>query len=154
MIRGWLINWAMSRAPDVIIGGAEDPYMLRRYLIPKNRFFNMYVHKFLRSDGDRALHDHPWWNASWLLVGEYTEHRINAGGVHVKTIRSFGDWVFRPTGKIAHRIELHDGPCWTLFITGPRYREWGFHCPKAGWIHWIKFCDAKDPGAVGPGCGE
>ncbi len=42
------------RKPDFIIGGPENPYLLRWYLIPQNRFFNVYLHKILRSDDDRA----------------------------------------------------------------------------------------------------
>jgi hypothetical protein len=73
---------ADSRKPDFIIGGADEPYMLRWWVIPRNRFFNIYLHHFLRSDEDRALHDHPWLNCSWLLDGRYTEHTIAAGGVN------------------------------------------------------------------------
>jgi hypothetical protein len=42
-------------------------------------------------------------------------------------------------------------PCWTVFITGPIVREWGFHCPK-GWVHWREFTDARDSGSIGKGC--
>lgn len=153
---GWrLKHWLYyrcyaDRAPDQVIGGEEDPYMLRWHVIPRNPLFNIYLHRFLRSDDDRALHDHPWLNLSYLLEGEYTEHTIEAGGVHVKTIRKAGDWKFR-TASSAHRIELHAGPCWTLFITGPRLRRWGFHCPN-GWRHWKEFTKPNAPGEVGKGC--
>lgn len=43
---------------DFTIGGHERPYLLRWFIIPRNRFFNIYLHKFLRSDDDRALLDH------------------------------------------------------------------------------------------------
>lgn len=133
------------REPDQIIGGKERPYMLRWWVIPRNRFFNIYLHHFLRSDDDRALHDHPWWNLSVLLRGQYLEHtrdRIR--------LRRAGYIVLR-RATCAHRIELIDGPVWTLFLTGPKIRSWGFHCPQ-GWRHWRKFTAADDPGAVGPGC--
>lgn len=143
---------AGQRAPDVVIGG-NNPYLLRWHLIPKNRFFNVMLHKFLRSDDDRALHCHPWMNISFLLAGEYTEHTIEAGGVHKHRIYRAGQWRFRWSGKLAHRIDLHDGSCWTLFITGPKYREWGFHCPK-GWRHWEKFVAPDDSGAIGKGCND
>lgn len=149
-----LINWALKRTPDVIIGGHDRPYMYRWYLVPRNRFLNIYVHHFLRSDDDRALHDHPWMNISILLEGRYAEHRVLQGGIHKRFIRTAGEWCFRLSGKIAHRIELIDGACWTLFITGPRYREWGFHCPHVGWVHWKKFTNAKDPGDIGMGCDQ
>jgi hypothetical protein len=144
---------ADRRPPDFIIGGADRPYLRRWWLIPRNPVFNVYLHHFLRSDDDRALHDHPWWNLSLLLEGAYVEHTIAAGGVHKETWREAGQAKFR-LGRDAHRIELTDGPCWTLFITGPRFRSWGFHCPRAGWTHWRDFTAADDPGSVGPGCGE
>ena len=142
-----------SRAPDVVIGGADNPYMHRWWLIPRNRFFNIYLHHFMRSDDDRALHDHPWWNLSVLLTGRYCEHTIDAGGINIRTFRNAGDFKFRGAGA-AHRIELYDGFCWTLFVTGPRLREWGFHCPK-GWVHWRDFTNPGDGGrTIGRGCGE
>jgi hypothetical protein len=141
------------RAPDVIIGGAEQPYMLRWWVLPRNRWFNIYLHRFLRSDDDRALHDHPWWNVSALISGAYTEHTIAAGGINRLTRRVAGELKFRLAGA-AHRIELSDGPCWTLFVTGPRLRAWGFHCPR-GWVHWRDFTNPLDGGkTVGRGCGE
>jgi len=139
------------RFPDQIIGGDETPYMLRWWIIPRNPFLNIYLHRFLRSDDDRATHDHPWANCSILLQGSYTEHQIAAGGVHTRTIYNAGDFKIRWSGKIAHRIELHDGPCWTLFITGPRYRQWGFNCPN-GWRHWREFTAPHDSGQIGRGC--
>jgi len=152
MIRDKIIDWACDRDPNFVIGGSERPYLLRWWLLPRNNFFNVYVHLFLRSDDDRALHDHPWANFSLILKGQYTEHRIRAGGVHEKVLRRAGDWALRLSGRIAHRVELTDGPCWTLFCTGPRYRDWGFHCPDQGWIHWKRFTAENDAGAVGKGC--
>lgn len=147
-----IIRSAENRPPDFIIGGADNPYLLRWWMIPRNKLFNVYLHLFLRSDDDRALHDHPWANASIILRGQYVEHRIEAGGIHAHIPRWAGDWHIRPSGKIAHRVELTDGPCWSLFITGPVYREWGFHCPERGWVHWKDFTDARDVGAIGKGC--
>ncbi|MDZ7823006.1 MAG: hypothetical protein U5K75_02470 [Ahrensia sp.] len=59
--------------PDLIIGGAEDPYMRRWFIIPRNRWFNIYLHEIVRSDDDRALHDHPWWSLSLVLDGQMLE---------------------------------------------------------------------------------
>lgn len=151
----WLIARITRRAPDFIIGKPGSPYLRRWWVIPRNRFFNVYLHEFLRSDDDRALHDHPWVNCSILLRGTYWEHLDGRlpGMVGRVVKRTEGDIVLRRSGKIAHRIELLDGPVWTIFITGPRYREWGFRCPT-GWVHWQKFTAPRDSGDVGEGCGE
>ena len=164
-IRNVLLRWARARQPDFVIGGHEQPYLRRHWLIPRNRFFNIYVHEFLRSDDDRALHDHPWlFNASWLIEGEYLEHTPIRAGAAVGTIvalRRAGDFKFR-WGSAPHRVELisdsfhevaHSIPCWTVFITGPVVRMWGFHCPK-GWVPWKEFVDSRDKGSVGKGCDD
>ena len=146
-----LATAVMRRPPDFIIGGHADPYMLRWWVIPRNRVFNVYLHEFRRSDDDRALHDHPWWNCSVLIEGRYIEHTIRNGGIEYLVVRRPGSIVFR-RARAAHRIALLDGEaCRSLFITGPRIREWGFHC-RRGWVHWKKFTAPNDSGAVGPGC--
>ncbi len=152
-LRNRMVRIEAGRGPDQIIGTAEDPYLLRWFIIPRNRWFNIYYHVFCRSDDDRALHDHPWWNISLLLDGSYTEHTIAAGGVNRRTIRHQGALVLRGA-KAAHRIELHAGPCRTLFITGPKIRDWGFHCPQ-GWRHWRIFTsNSGNVSSIGRGCGE
>lgn len=142
----------MKRPPDFIIGPKHTPYLKRWWLIPRNRWFNIYLHEIRRDDDDRALHDHPWINCSILLKGAYRE--ITPTGTY---FRRRGSIVFR-RARSAHRLELpiiNGGItyCWTLFITGPRVREWGFHCPK-GWVPWYDFVDERDAGQTGRGCGE
>ena len=152
---------AHSRAPNVIIGPSQAPgqpdYLRRWFIIPRNRWFNIYLHRFGRSDDDRALHDHPWlFNCSIVLRGmlaEVTECRgRHACWGQTRRGLSAGDWRFR-WGRAAHRLELRSAHAWTLFITGPRIREWGFYCPKNRWVHWRDFTDPTDPGKTGPGCG-
>ena len=172
--RDRLIDRATLRAPDFVIGGASNPYLRRWWLTPWRRWTdlakdhptrwvravgrigellpNVYLHQFLRSDDDRALHCHPWANVSILLRGTYVEHTIAAGGIENREWLIVGDYRIRWSGRLAHRIELVGTECWTLFITGPRYREWGFHCQKQGWVHWKKFTESNDPGSIGRGC--
>lgn len=142
----------LSGKPHFRIGG-EDAYMLRWYLIPRNPWFNLYLHKFLRDDDDRALHDHPFNFISIMLKGSYIETTQG------KTIqRSAPSIAYRPATHI-HRVALlkrSDGtsiPCWTLVFTGKRVRLWGFHCPK-GFVPWYTFVDSRDKGSIGRGCGE
>ena len=136
------------RAPDFIIGSRDNPYLHRWYVIPRNMRFNIYLHHFLRSDDDRALHDHPWWNISFLLSGRYIE--VTPKG---RFLRKRFAVVFR-RATASHRVELIDGPLWTLFITGPKVREWDFWCPR-GWRHWRDFV-SNTPGGneIGRGCND
>lgn len=127
---------------------------------------NLYLHCFLRDDDDRALHDHPSWAVSWILQRGYIEHTIAKGGIHHRQELVPG-YIRIMTTRHTHRIELHKAvvryptreeqhpiPCWTLFLFGPTVREWGFHCPEKGWVHWRHFTAAGKPGEIGPGCGE
>jgi hypothetical protein len=138
------------RKPDFVIGTPDSDYLRRWYIIPRNVIFNIYLHQILRSDDDRALHDHPWWNVSIILSGSYVEHTICAGGVNHRREYTAGSIKLR-SARYAHRIELIEWPAWSLFITGPRMREWGFHCPR-GWRHWKEFTSTHNTGQIGKGC--
>lgn len=143
--------WAaqiMSRECDFPIGGRENPYLERWWIIPRNEQQNVYLHRILRDDDDRALHDHPWENISYVIAGTYRE--ITPDGTF---IRQPGDIVRRQATDM-HRLELIDGePCVSLFFTGPKVRDWGFDCPK-GWVHWQDFTAGDNGELVGNGCGE
>lgn len=148
----WLVyHVAWQRPPNFIIGSPEGPYLRRWHLIPRNPLCNVYLHQFLRSDDDRALHDHPWPSVSVLLHGDYWELSAHEDWGIKHDYFVAGDVKIRWTGKYAHRLEV-DKPCWTLFITGPRYRLWGFHCPQ-GWVPWQEFTKPGKPGEIGRGCG-
>lgn len=147
-----LCRLRMRMAPSKTIG---QNYLRRWHIIPRNPLFNVYLHEFSGSDDDRALHDHPWWSCSLILDGWYIEHvplyKNNPAGTNVPKFRDTGAITFR-NATAAHRIQILQRPAITLFITGPRRREWGFWC-KNGWRHWRKFTDPKDPGQIGRGCG-
>jgi quercetin dioxygenase-like cupin family protein len=149
---GNITNLRPERAPDFLIGqeidGVFRTYMERWYMIPRNPEFNIYYHRIVHGDDDRALHDHPWASVSVMCAGAIREH-TNHG---VKEF-SAGDVVFREP-NYTHRLELIDNvPCETMFITGPKVREWGFHCPK-GFVMWKDFVQSDQPGMPGRGCGE
>jgi hypothetical protein len=129
------------RKPDLIINGG---YLSRWFVIPRNLYFNIYWHKFSHSDDDRALHDHPWYSVSFLIKGEMIEHNLK-GRRHIPWLLP----VVR-SAKFAHRLELTKGPAWTLFITGPKLRSWGFLCPN-GWRPWREFTNEQG-NDTGPGC--
>ena len=179
-----LARVAAARDPDFIVGADSDggPYLLRWYLTPWRSWYahvpeaertrwqrmavfvsrwlpNPYLHKFLRDDDDRALHDHPSCAVSLILHGSYIEHTIAAGGIHQRRVHRAGTLRYLPT-RHAHRIELprrgpatdRGYPCWTLFLFGPSVRQWGFHCAQRGWVHWRDFTAEGKPGETGPGC--
>lgn len=134
---------------------SAEPYLERFYLFLKDRKnfpFNIFLHKFLRSDPD-DLHDHPWPYFTLILKGGYWEWiplfvEGEIGGVKVKTIAG-EQKVWRGRGHFRickansyHRIELEPGITpWTMFMPGPQQREWGFLTHKnwiSGTFKWIK----------------
>jgi hypothetical protein len=156
-----LIAISERRSPDFVIGGEERPYLRRWFLIPKNRFFNIYLHHICRSDDDRALHNHPWINLSILLRGAYLE--VTPKGT---IMRLRGDFILRGT-QARHRLQLLSPlsvppflktyplafETWTLFITGPWMRPWGFDCPQ-GFVPWQDFTAPGAEGEIGKGCDQ
>lgn len=190
-----------DHAPDFVIGTWDDPYLYRWYIVPPHGMWplgwlrkafpksklaraiaerfavNVYLHRFMRSDDDRALHDHPWANISLLLEGSYMEHvfqekpkgvtnghEYNVPETWIK-MHTAGGWggLSMRSAETAHRIELFkdkqgkEQPVWSLFITGRKERSWGFWCPKS-WRHWENFVAegkdiyAKGQSSVGAGC--
>lgn len=141
MLRECVIN----REPDFVIGDKSNPYMLRWHLQKSKTDSSVYLHCILRDDDDRALHDHRGHTASIVLSGVLREVLKNDS-----RLLEPGSITYREA-EVGHRLEVVEGPVWTLFITGPTLREWGFHCPN-GWRHWQEFCAPHDQGLMGRGC--
>ena len=74
-----LAYWCKLRGKYVVILDREskEPYLERYYLHPRWMtlgLFRVVIHKFWKSDDDRAVHSHPWlfWGTK-LLEGNYEE---------------------------------------------------------------------------------
>lgn len=111
----------------------NEPYLERYYLFLKDRQkfpFNLFLHKFLKGDPD-DVHDHPWPYVTLILRGGYWEWVpvFNTLGEKINEIRTWrapGHWRFC-SARSYHRIELEPGvTAWTLFVPGPKQRDWGF----------------------------
>lgn len=124
-LRGALERWMVGRAPSLRVRG----YLMRWMLFPRNRWCNVYLHRFRDSD-DPVPHDHEYGNVSIILAGRYLEHWHDGQS----SMRRPGSIVVRG-GRVLHWLEVVDGPVWTLFLHGPRFRVWGFMHPQRGWIH-------------------
>lgn len=136
-----------------VIGDKKDPYLIR-WIIIQTPWFSLYIHKLVRSDYERALHDHPWHFVS-LVLRPYSEEIATPRTTSLlldwhKEKHHIGSLLFRRADH-RHRviIENLDKPGWTIVLTGPRVRKWGFW-PKVlqdydtwqeafKWCHWKKF---------------
>ena len=120
--------------PHVDIGPG---YLHRWHLIPRNKWCNVYLHRFLKPDPGHDLHDHPWSSVSIVLWGGYREVVRVGAGHQLHTARA-GCIIYRSARTLHRIVELAPRGCWTLFVTGPRKRQWGFET-RGGWVHHAKY---------------
>lgn len=133
------------REPDFVIR-REGWNLIRRWYLKrrKEKGLNVYLHHMLQGDPDRDLHDHHSWNISIVLSGMYYEH-LEKGVIKV---RRAGSIIFR-RADLLHRITLpvdNTGfpiPCWTIFVLGPWFRNWGFKT-EHGWIEHEKYLPVEE----------
>ena len=86
-----------------------------------------YLHKIHLSDNADSLHNHPWrWAFSVILWRGYYEERLTSD-LQVKRRRVWPFTINFLRGTDYHRLDLVQGrPAWTLFVVGPRVKNWGF----------------------------
>lgn len=127
MIKPWYLRYASKHLPDKVVHVGSVVYLRRWHLIPKNRFFNIYLHNFL-GDDKRVMHDHPWASLSYMLRGFFLETYQKGGATSPRRNRivSAGSWKYRDS-KFLHYLQPSKmNPPWTIFITGPKTKRWGF----------------------------
>jgi hypothetical protein len=126
----WCVALAQRlRSEDIRPHG--QPYLTRYFLAGWNPYTKqrgpaVFLHHFVASDPNDAVHSHPWaWSSSLVLVGGYREYRCTG---ERRTVREYrpGD-VNVLAASDQHRIELLDRDCWTLFLVGDYAQPWGFY---------------------------
>lgn len=128
-LRHRFLMWLTRGMPVrfITIGGND---YLERYFVGRLFGRTCYLHRFVSSDSERWLHDHPWRAVALVLTGYYKEQRkryvcsqrgvltdcktVKAGRLNFIGLRTF------------HRILTAEVNTWTLFIHGPRVKSWGF----------------------------
>jgi hypothetical protein len=140
-----------KRTPYIHITGPDGSVYMERYWLfnpyPANSSGNrpwwkfpisIRLHRIMREDDDRDLHDHPWNARTVILHGWYREVRLKQHQhetyekvypvelVPVTYRRLPGDTARLRFGEYHRILQVSPGGVWTLFITG-RYRgTWGF----------------------------
>ena len=118
----WLHRLCLGRPCRVIESGGK-PYLVRIYLAHW-RGWRVYLHRFVTSDGERWLHDHPFTGCALVLAGGYWEEVLPAlGGMKRLYRRRWLNWI---PGRKFHRIAAVRPGTWTLFVHGPHSKVWGF----------------------------
>lgn len=139
---------------------STTPYMIRWYVI-RTKFFGLFIHKFIRSDFERALHDHPW---SFIVIPiwrGYIEHsERNATRDEINSLPAhfaIPEWPKAPVkrrvypiigtrfrrAEFRHRVELL--PC-----DDDRKYDWESDCKTCGgvgckpsWSIFIRFTNRR-----------
>lgn len=121
-------KWEVRLAEDHL---CETGVYLRRWRV-ETPWFSVRVHHWLHSDDSRNVHDHPWDFVTVILRGSYVDEGRN-GRQRVRAGRAY----YRPATH-AHWVHLDRGPAWTLVLTGPKIRRWGFWLDR-GWVKSYKY---------------
>jgi hypothetical protein len=117
-----------------------------RLRLVQTPWFGVYLHRIHTTDIDPDPHDHPWWFASRVLAGGYTETVFAEDGTCRVRRHDRGSWHKMPITS-AHRITDVRGLLWTLVITGPKVRTWGFWADE-GFVPWDRYLATHDEEAA------
>jgi len=128
---------------------SAEPYLERYYVFLRDRQrfpFNVFIHKFLKSDPD-DVHDHPWSYFTLILRGGYYEWipEFDSSGKKAGETRHWRrpGHFRRCSADSFHRIELDPAvTAWTLFIPGSQKREWGFWVNNT-WISHNRYLESR-----------
>lgn len=123
---------------------ADGSVYLDRWGVGTKRLGHVFLHRMRAPDPGQHLHDHPWTFITVPLWGSYLEERadirwaptyaslatVYKGCTHgsAEDVR----WLRPRRMRLdeAHRIiKLHRRTVWTLVVTGPWRRLWGFYLP-------------------------
>lgn len=130
---------------------------MRRWIL-RSPYGTLRLHNIQESDSGRDFHDHPFRFTSLILKGGYLEHRPGCVcGDPTAAACDLGPCRFYGSGSVVHRrasdlhrLELVNGPAWTLVLTGPYHRDWGFQTADG----WVPFQDYERSFYRGPSGGS
>lgn len=121
---------------------ARRPYLhldgyMERFWVFRTPVLSARVHRILRSDHDRDLHDHPWHYATVILRGGYYE--VTQRG---RRWYGPGSVLVRRATHLHRLVVPSGGTATTLFLHARKRRTWGFRT-DAGWVDWRRYVAAR-----------
>ena len=124
----WRIRWHEK------LGLPECPYVHRWYV--QTPWFSIRLHHWTGSDDVRALHDHPWPFVTFVLSGHYLDVTEVDGQWFTSECRQWHLY-YRPALH-THAVVPNGSQPWTLLLTGPVVRRWGFWVNYRGRFRWMR----------------
>lgn len=126
--------------PHEHVGFKRDP-QTERWVLFRRAWLQVVLHRHRKSDAP-VLHDHAWWNVSVVLRGRGREWRAYGEALGRRLFP--GRVIFRRATDL-HWLEIpKGGELWTLFITGPAVREWGYKRRDGRWASAKESPDVHD----------
>lgn len=113
----------------------SNAFMIR-WIIIRTKWFNIFVHKFLKSD-ENLPHSHPFNFISVLLWGSYVE-QVYTGNELIEIKRRAPSIMFR-NGFIFHKIILKKSSPITICLTWPAGKNWHYLTNNGEVIKWRKY---------------
>ena len=119
--QSWVEKMLRRVLPYKEIGWVDIGEVFFRYQIAKTAWFNIYLHQLDAPQWHPVgCHDHPWWFITFLLKGGYLEYN----GKTLK--RRYAGQILYRAADYHHDVTTPYGRSWSLIITGPKSRNWGF----------------------------
>jgi hypothetical protein len=115
-----LTAWLRSTFQFKDIGWAEIGEAFTRYSLLRTRWFNIYLHQLNAPAWHDECHDHPWSFVAILLWRGYLEQ------IGTKKFRRFPGMILYRPATFAHNVITPYGTSWSLILTTPKSRDWGF----------------------------
>jgi hypothetical protein len=117
----------------VIRGLYTDSIHFVRYVLFRTPWGGIQIHKFVREDEERHLHNHPRKFWTLVLIGGYREE-FRRLRFTCKEWREWASGTWHPFElESQHKIvKLFRVPTWTLVVVGPKRQEWGFYTDTFG----------------------
>lgn len=100
------------------LGLPSCPYLVRWRV--ETPWGSVRLHHWLAPDDDRAPHDHPWGFTTFVLKGGYTDASPD-GDEHLRAPA-----IRHRDAEHQHTVYPDEGGAWTVIVTGPKVRSWGF----------------------------
>lgn len=138
----------------------DQSYMLRWTLF-SGFGRKVYLHKILATDWAREPHDHPKDFVSIGLSGRYVEevyevvddYSTDDFSMYIPQRLTLKDmipfkapWIRRFPAEHIHRLAVRPGEhCWTICITSPHQRAWGFWSADGTWTEYKRFMRNRFP---------
>jgi len=106
--------------------------------VPLGRLGSVRLHQWVRSDDERAAHDHPSDFVTLVLWGRYVDVLEHPGGNTTMDRLRPGSVRYR-RAEHRHRVQVDACGCWTLLWFSPPRRDWGFYKRRmAGGFRFLK----------------